>query len=337
MSKVRSKERKFLLDVPRPNGNDTVPEASDSPSSIKGSFELLSGQSVVTDLSSREDKSADASPAHLFLQDAPTVILPIASIDPDPEQPRKTFKPEYIEELGRSIKEDGLLQPILVRPNDLVDGRYLIVAGECRWRACKGIARTTIECKIRRVSAATAFRLALIENVQRDSLLPLEEAQAYAHLMETQSLNQSDLARQLGVDRRRVSEKLSLLQLPNATQSFLSSRADTFSERHGLLLASAPEHVNVELLAERCVAEGWSTRRLEQKLSDLRNTIRPVPLLPEQPKFQNVRLELRQRGGFNLVARARNVNEVESTITELEQVIASLRKTLLMKYPQAVP
>jgi ParB family chromosome partitioning protein len=243
------------------------------------------------------------------------VALPVGEIDPDPDQPRKHFDQAALEELAESLRTHGQIQPIVVRP---VGDRYVLIAGERRWRAAKLANLPTLQANIRRVDAQKAFELAVAENVQRDSLLPTEEARAYARIMEQRALRQADLARVLGVDRRRVSEKLSLLRLPDEVLVLLSARADNFSEKHAQLLAAAPEGTNVVELARRCVDEGWSVARLRSALDRSKAPSRPPTL------FRNVQLNVNKRGGFSLTVRARSREEVMRTLDELRNVIREL-------------
>lgn len=246
-------------------------------------------------------------------------ILQIAldEVIPDPKQPRQNFDSESIEELGKSIQAHGQLQPILVRREG---DRYVLIAGERRWRACKAIGKAIIDAKVLTVDAFTAFEIAVAENVQRETLLPLEEARAYQRLLEDRGGGQADIARRLGVDRRRVSEKLALLRLPHSVQTLLSGRPDSFSESHAFLLASAPDSVDVAKTARRCVDEGWSLRRLRQAIQ-VRDGV-PGPLF-----FQNLQLAMNRRGGFTLTVRARSHDEVARTIANLEQTLSDLRAT----------
>jgi ParB family chromosome partitioning protein len=247
-----------------------------------------------------------------------SVFIPLDKIAPDLNQPRKTFDQAKLDELAESIKVDGLVQPIAVRP----DGdKFIIVAGERRWRAHQMLGRTEIEAKVFDLTPMQAFRLALVENVQRDSLLPLEEARAYQKLINESGISQAELARQLGIDRRRVSEKVTLTRLPAALQQLLSARADTFGERHALLLASATAAQGLDIVAigVRCAKEGWSLARLRSALavSGLES--------PEPKLFQNLHVAMNRRGGFTLMVRARSRDEVATTITELERTVESLR------------
>lgn len=300
---------KFLSDIPKPEEVDS-------------GLESFYAAARLEPRDSQRDLKKIPGPPHLFAQaDVPTATLPLEHVVPDPQQPRKTFDPAALDELADSIREYGLLQPVVVRPAD--DDRYIIVAGERRWRACKLAGKTSVDAKILRIDAMRAFEIALAENVQRDSLLPLEEAAAYGRLMEERSLRQADVARLVGVDRRRVSDKLALLRLPPDVQALVSGRQDNLSEGHALVLVTAPADLDILHLARRCIEDGWSVQRLRSAVAE-QQTGRETPKL-----FQNVRMNVNRRGGFTLMVRARSRDEVETTLAELRGTIATLEQSFL--------
>ena len=248
---------------------------------------------------------------------SPTRDLPIDQIVSNPGQPRRSFDGEQLAALTDSIRELGLIQAIVVRP---FGDRFQIVCGERRFRACSTLGMKTIRSFVREVDEATAYRLALAENVQRNSLTPIEEAAGYRRLLDD-GMSQAQVARSLGIDRRRVSEKLVLLQMPEAAQELLSARADTFTERHARLIAQAPRSIDLVQLAQRCVDGLWSTRRLEGEIA---RSLRPTS--PAGPRlFENIRYALNKRGGFTLTVRARSHQEVARTIAELDEKLGELR------------
>jgi ParB/RepB/Spo0J family partition protein len=245
-------------------------------------------------------------------------MLAIEKIVPNPRQPRRIFQEDAIEDLKESIREVGLIQPIVVRPQG---DRYEIVCGERRFRACVALGHRSIRAEVRELDDLATFKLALSENVHRESLQPLEEAEAYAELMARESVSRAELARILSVDRRRVSEKLQLLTLPDEVRGALSARADTFTERHALLLAHAPDGHNVIDLARRCLDQAWSTRRLQEEIA------RAAERHDNRPRlFNNIHYAINKRGGFTLTVRARSRQEVARTIGELESKLEDLRK-----------
>ena len=244
--------------------------------------------------------------------------LPIDQIDPNPHQPRSHFDPHLLTELTESIGKLGLIQAIVVRP---VGDRYQIVCGERRFRACRALEMQTIRAEVRTIDEETAYHLALAENIQRDSLTPIEEAIGYRRLLD-QKMTQAEAARTLGIDRRRISEKILLLALPKETQELLSARADNFTERHARVLAQAAGSLDVTRLAHRCIDGNWSTRRLEAEIA---RQLRPVVSDTLPRLFENIHYTLNKRGGFTLTVRARSRQEVARTISELDDKLHQLR------------
>lgn len=185
--------------------------------------------------------------------------LEIDLISPNPRQPRKVFDEGKLDELACSIKEHGVVQPIVVRRRD---AGYEIVAGERRWRAAKVAGLKRIPALVREFSEAEVMEIALIENLQREDLNPLEEAEAYRLLMEECHLTQDELARRLGKSRPQISNTLRLLQLPASVQEGI--RSGRISMGHAKVLLSVPESARQSALAERVAAEGLSVRQLEE-------------------------------------------------------------------------
>lgn len=185
--------------------------------------------------------------------------IPVERITPNPYQPRKLFDAGALEELKSSIAEHGVLVPIIVRPRD--GGGFELVAGERRWRASAALGRPTIPAIVRTSDDRESLEVAIIENLQRENLNPLEEAAGYAHLIEAFDFTQDHLARRLGKSRPAIANALRLLGLPPAVQAMLA--AGTLSAGHGRALLAAPEERRVAL-AERAVIEGLSVRALEQ-------------------------------------------------------------------------
>jgi len=172
--------------------------------------------------------------------------LPLDKVFPGPYQPRRVFSDEGIEELVETIRHHGLIQPIVVRP---VGDGFEVIAGERRLRAVKRLGLSTIPAIVRNLEDREAAALALIENLQRESLSPIEEAIAYQRLMELHGLTQEALARELGKSQSTIANKLRLLSLPTFVQDALAERS--ISERHArALLALTDEAVLYKLLEE---------------------------------------------------------------------------------------
>jgi ParB family chromosome partitioning protein len=187
--------------------------------------------------------------------------LPVELVQPNPSQPRKSFDDGALEALADSIRERGVLQPILVRP--VAGGTYELVAGERRWRAARLAGLDKVPALVRPRDDATTLELALIENMARQDLSPVEEARACAALVEELGLTREDVGRRVGRSRVAVSNLLRLLDLPDEALEFLE--AGDLSEGHGRALLLAESHDARRRLARAAVVEGWSVRVLEDR------------------------------------------------------------------------
>ena len=191
---------------------------------------------------------------------ASAVRLRLMDVEPNKDQPRRDFDETALAELSRSVAEHGVLQPILVRP--LPGGAYQIVAGERRWRAARMAGLSEIPVVIREMSDAQAMAAALIENLQREYLNPIEEARGIQKLMDTFELTQEETARRIGKSRPAVANALRLLRLPAAVAELV--RAEKLSGGHAraLLAIEDPEHI--QALAEAVAAGDLSVRETER-------------------------------------------------------------------------
>ena len=185
-------------------------------------------------------------------------MAPIESLKPNPDQPRKVFNSADLEELAASIRDKGVLQPILVRAQPGQDGVWQIIAGERRWRAAQLARLTEAPIIVREMDDLAVFEVAIIENVQRADLNPLEEADAYRQLMERFGRTQDAVAGVVGKSRSHVANTLRLLQLPEAVLVHL--REGRLSAGHARALINAPHAV---ALAEQAVNEGLNVRQVE--------------------------------------------------------------------------
>ena len=179
----------------------------------------------------------DAAPS--FESDTRIETLPLREIEPDPGQPRKTFDDETLAELSASIAEHGLLQPVAVRPKP--SGGYLIVAGERRWRASRMAGLTEVPVIVKDVTDEQAMELALVENLQREDLDPVEEAAGIRELMTRCDLTQEQAARKLGKSRSALANSLRLLSLPETVLELLKSGFITIGHAKVVLGLPAPE------------------------------------------------------------------------------------------------
>jgi len=188
--------------------------------------------------------------------------LPIGLLDPNPFQPRLHIEPKRLEELAASIRENGIVQPILVRPRG---ARYQIVAGERRWRAAQTLGLTTVPVAIREVPDDRLLELALVENIQRQELTPLEEAQAFKRLMEDFHLTQEEIAHHVGRDRATVANTVRLLRLPVPVQDLLiHGQINAGHARALLALERSEEQI---ALAREAGRRGLSVREVERRVA----------------------------------------------------------------------
>ena len=186
--------------------------------------------------------------------------IPVSAITPNPRQPRRTFDEDALEELAESIRQVGLLQPVVVRAAG--PGRYELIMGERRWRASQRAGLTEIGAIVKQTQDNDLLRDALIENMHRQQLDPLEEAAAYQQLLDDFGATHEELARKIGRSRPHISNTLRLLNLPPAVQKRVA--AGVLSAGHARALLSLENTEAQERLASRIVAEGLSVRAVEE-------------------------------------------------------------------------
>lgn len=184
----------------------------------------------------------------------------VSAVVPNARQPRGVFDEDDIEGLAQSIRDVGVLQPVVVRP--LEDGRFELIAGERRLRACKQAGRTTIPAVVRQTDDANLLKEALIENIHRVQLNPLEEGAAYQQLLEDFGVTQEELAERLGKSRPTITNAIRLLSLPPGVQRRVA--AGVLSAGHAKAVLAMPDRESREQLADRIVAEGLSVRATEE-------------------------------------------------------------------------
>lgn len=192
--------------------------------------------------------------------------LPVSSIAPNPFQPRREFSEEELEDLTGSIRENGLLQPIVVRPAASRGGavRWELVAGERRWRACMRLGWREVPAMVREVDDRTLLVLALVENLQRAELSPLEEADGFRRLAEEFSLTQQQIAEMVGRDRSTIANSLRLLNLPTSVRRLVES--GQLSAGHARALLGLANERDIVALANEAVDQGLSVRELEARV-----------------------------------------------------------------------
>lgn len=215
---------------------------------------------------------------------AGAATLPLREIEPDPEQPRKKFDEEALSGLAASIQENGLLQPIAVRPKRIGTG-YLIIAGERRWRAARLAGLTEVPVLIKDVTDEQAAALALIENLQREDLDPIEVAEGCRQLIEKYGLTQETAAKRLGKSRSAVTNSLRLLGLPEDVRARVSD--GTLSAGHAKVLLGLPEPGLIRAAAQEVAERGLNVRQTEalcKKLARPPKPPRPKPDAFTRPK-----------------------------------------------------
>ena len=205
------------------------------------------------------------------------VCIKISEIEPNREQPRKEFDSEALSELADSISQHGVLQPLLLRP--LLTGGYRIVAGERRWRAARMAGLTEVPAVVREMTDAEEMLFALIENLQREDLTPLEEARGYRTLIETQDFTQEEVSQAVGKSRPAVTNALRLLNLPEDIQQMLEKGEITAG--HARTLLSFKREEDMRLAAQKA-KEGASVRELENLAKRLNQQKEETP--PAKPK-----------------------------------------------------
>ena len=197
--------------------------------------------------------------------------LPTDMIAPNPHQPRQTFDEPALVALAESIRARGVLQPVLVRP--LPGGTYELIAGERRWRAAQLAELASVPAIVRHHDDSGSLEVALIENMAREDLNPIEEARACAALTEELGLSREEVGRRVGRGRVAVSNLIRLLDLPDDALAAIQS--GDLSEGHGRALLTAPDHADRRRLARAAIDGGWSVRELEQRARGTRSDQAP--------------------------------------------------------------
>jgi len=204
--------------------------------------------------------------------------IPVTAVTANPHQPRRHFDEESLTELASSIAEMGVLQPILVRPAS--DGTYELIAGERRWRAAQRAGLPTIPAVVRPTDDAGSVEQALVENLHRQDLTPLEEAAAYQQLLEDFELTHDQIATRVGKSRSAVTNSIRLLGLPPAVQHLLAD--GQLSAGHARALLGTPDRTRQEQLAREAVAGGWTVRMVEEAVRVETGREEPTPPPPAE-------------------------------------------------------
>ena len=220
-------------------------------------------------------------------------------IDPNPDQPRRDFPEESIEQLAASIREQGVLQPILVTP--AADGRWRLVAGERRWRAARRAGLSSVPAIVRDLSLRDQMEIALVENIQREDLNPVETALGIRALMEQFGYTQEQAAGRLGMSRPAVANLLRILSLPE--ELIVLVRKKDLSVGHAKVLAGVPEAETQLRLARMCLDQSWNVRQLEEAVRALQKTQPPKPSRKDArlaPELHELESQLREAVGMQV-------------------------------------
>ncbi|MCS6854109.1 MAG: ParB/RepB/Spo0J family partition protein [Elioraea sp.] len=254
--------------------------------------------------------------------------VPITALEPSPFQPRTAIRPESLEELVASIRERGVLQPLLVRPHPTLPDRFQIVAGERRWRAAQAVPLHEVPVLVRRLDDREAAAAALVENLQRTDLDPIEEAEGLRRLIETHGITQDEAGRMIGKSRVHVTNTLRLLNLPKPVQAHLREGRLTAGHARALLAAHDPV-----ALAEHVIARGLSVRQTEELASRQAN-----PRIPDSagagpardPNLASLERDLQDRLGLAVrITPAGKGGEIRiryRTLDELDGLLALLTR-----------
>lgn len=236
--------------------------------------------------------------------------IKIKELRPNPYQPRKHFEPEAIEELKESIIEHGILQPLVVRKS--IRG-FEIVVGERRYRAAKAAGFETVPAVVRDLSEQQMMELAVLENLQREDLNPIEEGAAYQTLMEKLNLTQEEVAKRLGKSRPHIANHIRLLSLPKQIQDLISK--GTISMGHGRALLGLRQKAKLPLLVDKIVKEHLNVRQLEKLIQQLNENVSRETKKPEQKKdvfIQEREHQLRERFGTTVhIKQKKNKGKIE--------------------------
>tara|TARA_B100000963_G_C22555864_1_gene638985 strand:+ start:28 stop:867 length:840 start_codon:yes stop_codon:yes gene_type:complete len=248
----------------------------------------------------------------------------ISQIVPNPSQPRKNFKDEELKELSSSIKNQGLIQPIIVKPS--IDNQYQIIAGERRWRACQLNGMHEIDCVIKDLDETNVLEAALIENIQREDLNVIEEANAYKGLINIKKITNDGLAKLIGKSSSHVSNTLRLLELDNEIQEMVIN--GKLSMGHARALIGVPDALNK---AKEIINKKLSVREVEKITSEFKNNKKSKKLYKD-PNIADLEKELSDKIGlktsiqFNENGSSGSLTLYYSDLNQLDDLMKRLKK-----------
>jgi ParB family chromosome partitioning protein len=234
--------------------------------------------------------------------------IPIDLVDPNPYQPRRTFRQESLEELARSIQVDGLIQPIVVSPKG---DRYTLIVGERRCRAAKLAGKTEIAAIVQQVEPERILEVTLVENIQREDLNPIEVASALERMIQELQLSHEEVAARTGKDRSTISNLLRILRLPKDIQLLVTERR--LSLGHARALLSLEDEEQQRVLAERTAAQGLSVRQVERTVRSLTEPRKAASTVTVDPNVAAAIEEMERALGtpVRVVQRTANKGKIE--------------------------
>ena len=247
--------------------------------------------------------------------------IAISNLKPSPSQPRRLFDKNSINELAESIKSKGLVQPILVRPSPTESGTYEIIAGERRWRAAQIAQLHEIPAVVRKLDDVEALEIAIIENIQRSDLSPIEEAAGYKRLIENHGHTQEALAEIVGKSRSHIANIIRLLGLPQSIQDMISEGKISSGHARAIMNSAFPEQ-----LAEKIVTENLSVRDAENLAKLRKNGVKKVKL--KDPDTIDLENNLSAKLGLNVSIdhRGKKGGSIKITYKSLDQLELVTRK-----------
>ena len=277
-----------------------------------------------------EDTLKETRQIHRIISGNPAAVagIPLDPIVPNPYQPREDFDPEALQELAGSIRTLGIIQPLTLRQTGPTS--YQIISGERRYRAAKAAGLTEVPAYIRQADDAAMLEMAIVENIQREDLDPVETALSFQRLIDECNLTQEAMALRVGKKRTTITNYLRLLRLPDTVQKALKD--GKISVGHAKVLLGVEDTALQDRLCDSIIRNDWSVRRLEQKLQSLSRKESPAPEAEDLPEVYyalaervgrhfdgNVAVRRDAKGGGTITIRFGNQSQVEAFLEDLNR------------------
>jgi ParB-like partition proteins len=277
-----------------------------------------------------EDTLKETRQIHRIISGNPAAVagIPLDQIVPNPYQPREDFDPEALQELAGSIRTLGIIQPLTLRQTGPTS--YQIISGERRYRAAKAAGLTEVPAYIRQADDAAMLEMAIVENIQREDLDPVETALSFQRLIDECNLTQEAMALRVGKKRTTITNYLRLLRLPDTVQKALKD--GKISVGHAKVLLGVEDTALQDRLCDSIIRNDWSVRRLEQKLQSLSRKESPAPEAEDLPEVYytlaervgrhfdgNVAVRRDAKGGGTITIRFGNQSQVEAFLEDLNR------------------